>query len=156
VRQAWSGIFCGRPHWSGRTHPARASTGRRRGAQSSDRYRSRKRPWAGNEPEAGSGVWAPSSFRRSSSGSLAMFAAIRHASSVVSSLAAARRPGLVLEIEMPQLFPGRLADDEAGVGLPRRPRRREAALRHSRYNRASQKSDRKPHAAALGLGGDRQ
>jgi hypothetical protein len=57
-----------------------------------------------------------------------MLAAMRRASSRESSLAAARRLGLVLEIEMPQLFPGRLADDEAGVGLPRRPRRREAAL----------------------------
>jgi hypothetical protein len=34
-----------------------------------------------------------SSFRRSSSGSLAKFAAIRRASSLVSSLAAERRPG---------------------------------------------------------------
>jgi hypothetical protein len=43
-----------------------------------------------------------------------MFAAIRHASSVVSSLAAARRLGLVLEIEMPQLFPGRTMKQASG------------------------------------------
>ena len=59
-------------------------------------------------------VYERPSFRRSSSGSLAMFAAIRHASSVVSSLAAARRLGLVLEIEMPQLFPGRTMKQASG------------------------------------------
>ena len=44
----------------------------------------------------GGAVYAPSSFRRSSSGSLAMLAAMRRASSRVSSLAAERRTGFVL------------------------------------------------------------
>jgi hypothetical protein len=61
---------------------------------------------------------------RSSSGSLAMLAAMRRASSRVSSLAAARRARLLLEIDVGERLPGRIADDEAGVrrldGLGRR------------------------------------
>jgi hypothetical protein len=47
------------------------------------------------------------------SGSLAMLAAMRRASYVVSSLAAERRPRLVLEIDVGERLPAGVADDEA-------------------------------------------
>jgi hypothetical protein len=53
-------------------------------------------------------------FWRTSSGSLAKFAAIRRASSLVSSLAAERRRGVVLEIDVSERLPGAIAGDEAG------------------------------------------
>src|SRR5262245_37848128 len=53
--------------------------------------------------------------RRTSSGSLAIFAAIRRATYFVSSLAADRRPGLILEIDIRQLLPGAVDHDKAGV-----------------------------------------
>jgi hypothetical protein len=53
----------------------------------------------------------------SSSGSLAKFAAMRRASSLLSSLAAERRPGLVFEVEVRKRLPDVVADDEAGVVL---------------------------------------
>jgi hypothetical protein len=65
--------------------------------------------------------------------SLAKLAAIRRASSLVSSLAAARRPGSLLEIDVGERLTAGVADDEAppiqlGVGLVDGRRRREAAL----------------------------
>ncbi len=47
---------------------------------------------------------------RSSSGSLAMFTAMRHASSRVSSLADSASPGLLLEIGVGQRLPVGVAD----------------------------------------------
>ena len=63
---------------------------------------------------------------------MATFAAIRLASSRVSSLAAARPCWLFLEIDVGERVPARVADDEAlsvelGVGFLDRPGRREAA-----------------------------
>jgi hypothetical protein len=55
--------------------------------------------------------------RCNSSGSLAMLAAIRRASSRVSSLAAARRAGLLLEIDVSQRHAGAILHDETGVGF---------------------------------------
>jgi hypothetical protein len=60
-----------------------------------------------------------------STGSLAMFAAIRRASSLVSSLAADRRPGSSSNIR--QLLPGAVYHDKAGFQFVNRPGRRKAA-----------------------------
>jgi hypothetical protein len=49
------------------------------------------------------------------SGSLAIFAAIRRASSLVSSLAAERRPWLILEIDIGELLSVVIADNEATI-----------------------------------------
>jgi hypothetical protein len=54
---------------------------------------------------------------RTSFGSLAMFAAIRRASSRVTSLAARRRPRLILEVDVGELLTIAVAQDEAGVLL---------------------------------------
>jgi hypothetical protein len=54
---------------------------------------------------------------RSSSGSLAMLAAIRLASSLVSSLAPGASSRLILEIDVRERLPVGVADDEAGVRL---------------------------------------
>ena len=72
-------------------------------------------------------------FPRSIFGSLAMLVAMRRASSRVSSLAAARLPGLALEVYVGERLPIGVADDQAppiqlGVGLVDGRRRREAAL----------------------------
>jgi hypothetical protein len=50
-------------------------------------------------------------------GSLAIFAAIRRASSLLSNSAADRRPRLILEIDISELLPVVVADDET---MPRR------------------------------------
>ena len=52
---------------------------------------------------------------RVSSGSLATFAAMRHASSRVRRCAAERSSGLVLEIDVRERLPDGVADDEADV-----------------------------------------
>jgi len=57
------------------------------------------------------GNWQIQSFPRSTSGSLAKFAAMRRASSLVSSLAAGSPTGLVLKIEIAERLPGIVADD---------------------------------------------
>jgi hypothetical protein len=56
-----------------------------------------------------------------------MFAAIRRASSLLSSLAADLRPRLILEIDIGELLPGTVAYDKTGVQFLDGPRRREAA-----------------------------
>ena len=66
--------------------------------------------------------------RRSSSGSLAMLAAIRRASSRVSKLAARAAAGVTLEIHLGERLAVVVADDEAGaVHFLDGPWRREAA-----------------------------
>ena len=68
---------------------------------------------------------------RSGSGSFAIFAAIRLASSRVSSLAAVRRRGLGLKINVSQRLTVVVADDETtAVVFFDIPGRREAARRH--------------------------
>jgi hypothetical protein len=59
-----------------------------------------------------------------------MFAAIRRASSLVSSLAADRRPRLILEIDIGELLTVVVAHDKAGFQFVDGPRRREAAHGH--------------------------
>ena len=59
-----------------------------------------------------------------------MLAAIRRASSLLSSLAADLRPRLILEIDIGELLPGTVAYDKTGVQFLDGPRRREAAGRH--------------------------
>ena len=66
---------------------------------------------------------------RSSSGNLAKLAAMRRASSLVSSLAAERPTGFVLEIDIGERLPVVVAHDEAGVCPLDGPGRREAAGR---------------------------
>ena len=63
---------------------------------------------------------------RNSSGSLAMFASIRRASSRVSSFAARTPARLILEIDIGQFLPGVVLHDEAGVHFLDGPGRREA------------------------------
>jgi hypothetical protein len=65
----------------------------------------------------------------SKSGSLAMLAAIRLASSPVSSFAADLRPGSFLEIDVGERLAVVIAHDEAGVQFLNGPRRREAVGR---------------------------
>ena len=57
----------------------------------------------------------PFYFPRSSSGSLAKLAAMRRASSLVRKLGRRAPTGLLLEIEIAERLPGRVADDEARV-----------------------------------------
>jgi len=64
---------------------------------------------------------------RNSSGSLAIFAAIRLASSWVSNLAADRRPGSFFELDARELPAVVIADHEAGFLFFDDPGRREAA-----------------------------
>ena len=61
-------------------------------------------------------------------GSSAIFAAILRASSLLSNLAAERRPGSFLEIDIRKLLAGVVAHDEAGVQFLDSPRRREAEM----------------------------
>jgi hypothetical protein len=56
-----------------------------------------------------------------------MFVAILRASSRVSNLAAERRPGLILKINIGELLPVVIGHDKAGGLLLDSPRRREAA-----------------------------
>jgi hypothetical protein len=65
--------------------------------------------------------------RGNNSGSLAIFTAIRLASSLVSSLAADLPPRLILKINVSKLLSVVIADDEAGVLFFDGPGRREAA-----------------------------
>lgn len=64
-------------------------------------------------------------YLRKSSGSLAKFAAIRRASSLLSSLAEERRPG---SSSVGQLLAAMIADDEASAVILDVPGRREAAV----------------------------
>jgi hypothetical protein len=68
---------------------------------------------------------------RGTLGSLAMFTAIRNASSRVSSLAL-ERAGVILEVHICQRLPVAILHDEAGVAFDDRPGRWEAALRGHR------------------------
>ena len=54
----------------------------------------------------------------------ALLAAMGRASSLVSSLAAERRPSLILEIHVGERLPVGVADDEGGVGFLDGPGRR--------------------------------
>jgi hypothetical protein len=83
---------------------------------------------------SGASYWLPS-FRRSSSGSLPKFAAIRRASSLVSSLAAAT-VSVPLEIDVGQRLPVGVADDEAFgmlVDHPRGEKRRGEGMDRSEW-----------------------
>jgi len=64
----------------------------------------------------------------SSSGSFAMFAAIRRASSLLSILAADRRPGSFLEIEITERLTVGIAHGKTRGLFLDRPGRREASL----------------------------
>ena len=57
-------------------------------------------------------------FERSRSGSLAIFAAIRRASSLVSNLAADRRPRLILKIDVAELLAGAVMAQDRSVENP--------------------------------------
>jgi hypothetical protein len=59
-----------------------------------------------------------------------MLAAMRRASSRVSSFAADRPAGLILEIDVGERLAGVILHNEAGVSFLDGPRRREAAGRH--------------------------
>ncbi len=59
-----------------------------------------------------------------------MLAAMRRASSRVSSLAADSRPRLFLEVDVGQLLSGAVLHDEAGFQFLDGPGRRETAFRH--------------------------
>ena len=67
------------------------------------------------------------SFRRSVSGSLAKFAAMQRASSLVSPVGRRAVLRFVVEIEATERLPGRVTDNEALGVLIDGPRRREAA-----------------------------
>jgi hypothetical protein len=59
---------------------------------------------------------------------LAILAAILRASSLLSSLAADRLAGLILEIDVGELLPGAVDYDEGGADVLDRPGRRESAI----------------------------
>jgi hypothetical protein len=67
--------------------------------------------------------------RHAADDSLAIFAAIRRASSLLSSLAAERRPGSSSKINVGKLVPVVIAHDKARVQLLDGPRRREGLAR---------------------------
>jgi hypothetical protein len=101
---------------AGHTIPICQKGNLRRGGRTRQRPRLRR----------GGAVYTPSSFRRSSSDSLATLAAMRRASSRVSRLAAAPSR-LLLEIDVGERLPVGVANDEALWVLVDHPRRREAA-----------------------------
>ena len=74
--------------------------------------------------------WGSFILRPSNPGSFAMFTAIRRASSLVSSFAAARRPGSSSEIDVGQRLPAVVADDKGGFEFVDLPGRWEAAAGH--------------------------
>ena len=63
-----------------------------------------------------------------------MFAAIRRASSLLSSLAADRRSRLILEVDIRELLAVAVADNKARGLFLDSPRRREAARRHRNHS----------------------
>ena len=63
----------------------------------------------------GHDIWFDFKFPRNSSGSLAIFAAIRRASSLVTSLAAERLARLILEIDISKLLPIMVADNKTAA-----------------------------------------
>jgi hypothetical protein len=67
---------------------------------------------------------------RNSSGSLAIFAAIRRAFIFAEQLGCRRADRLILEIDIGELLPGAVGCDKAGVQFFDRPGRREAAGGH--------------------------
>jgi hypothetical protein len=71
-------------------------------------------------------------------GSLAIFAAIRRASSLASNLAVDCLARLVLVIDVSELLPGAVLHDEAGANILNGPGRREAGpMSQNKYTRGA-------------------
>jgi hypothetical protein len=76
-------------------------------------------------------MWIKAHQRRSSTGSSAMLAAMRRASSRVSRFCARPTTRLVLILQVCKRLPVVIADDEAGAVVLNLPPRRKATVRHN-------------------------